>query len=69
VLDRMDYMCDYNKKQFFAINNQLEKFIFDDSHYTMESDPFYGHRIDQLNWMKLNVIEDQLSRIKNNDKK
>jgi peptidoglycan/LPS O-acetylase OafA/YrhL len=62
LLDRMDYMCDYNKKLCFVINDKLEKFIFDDGHASKEANPFYAKRIEQLNWMKLNLISSQLKQ-------
>lgn len=56
VLDRMDYMCDHKSGQCFVINNQLEKYIFDEAHTSNEANYFYAKRIVQMDWLRFNEL-------------
>ena len=61
ILDRMDYMCEHDKKTCLVLGNKLEKYIFDDAHNTKQAYDFYGKRIDRLNWMKLPIVNATLA--------
>ena len=52
VLDRMDYICDNQKKTCYAINNELEKFFYDFGHNTIVGAQFFGQRIDTIGWLE-----------------
>ena len=51
VLNRMDYICDRDLNQCFAINEKLEKFFYDYGHHTLEGAKFFGGRVDKVDWL------------------
>ena len=51
VLDRMDFVCDAKAERCTMIDDRLNKFMFDNSHYSDAGDRFYGRKLDQSNWL------------------
>jgi peptidoglycan/LPS O-acetylase OafA/YrhL len=46
VLERMDYVCEAENEECFAINENLEKYFFDYGHHTLQGAAFFGDLID-----------------------
>jgi hypothetical protein len=51
VLDRMHYICNPQEKQCFAINENLEKYIYDYAHQTLVGAEYFGKVIDRIDWL------------------
>ncbi|MBU2880298.1 acyltransferase family protein [Aliiglaciecola lipolytica] len=52
ILDRMSYIVSEDTSTYFAIDENLSKFTYDDSHHTIEGAEFYGGRVDEINWLQ-----------------
>ena len=53
VLDRMDYVCEVENKECFAISVNLEKYFYDYGHHTLAGAAFFGNLLDRKNiWRK-----------------
>lgn len=52
ILDRMDYICEHETEQCFAINDKLEKYFYDYGHHTLAGAEYFGGRVDKVNWLK-----------------
>jgi peptidoglycan/LPS O-acetylase OafA/YrhL len=53
-LNKEDYMCDLSKKECDYIDENGNKIFYDYGHYTLEGAKFFGKKIYELNWLKLN---------------
>lgn len=51
VLDRMDFVCDAKTRRCTMIDERLNKFMFDNSHYSDAGDRFYGRTLDRSDWL------------------
>jgi hypothetical protein len=51
ILDRMDYACDRFDGVCYAIDANLNKYIFDYAHHTLEGAKFFGQRVDETGWL------------------
>jgi peptidoglycan/LPS O-acetylase OafA/YrhL len=53
-LNKFDYICNEDVKFCYGIDQEGKKFFFDYSHYTNDGAIFFGKKIYETNWLKLN---------------
>ncbi|MDA7573223.1 acyltransferase [Candidatus Pelagibacter sp.] len=53
-LNKEDYMCDILKKECDYLDKNGYKIFYDYGHYTLEGAKFFGRKIHEINWLKLN---------------
>jgi len=53
-LDKYKYMCNDNKQQCYGITDDGYKVHYDGGHVTMEGAKFFGQKIYETGWLKLN---------------
>ncbi len=53
-LNKFDYICEINKKECFAFDKYEKKNFYDYSHYTNSGILFFGEKIFETGWLKLN---------------
>ena len=51
VLQRSGYMCQSERKTCFGVSASLTKFMYDPDHHSIAGAKFFGHRIDETNWL------------------
>lgn len=51
VLDRLQYLCDFQLEKCYGINDEFEKYFFDYGHNTLAGAKFFGDRIDRSGWL------------------
>ena len=51
---KKDYQCNLNKKICFGVTDRGMKIHFDNDHYTLEGAKFFGERIFDIKWLKIN---------------
>ena len=57
ILDRMDYICPKYRK-CKVVGNNLTPFFVDSHHQSMAGAEYYGSVISEINWFKVNIVED-----------
>jgi peptidoglycan/LPS O-acetylase OafA/YrhL len=53
-LNKFDYICNEDVKFCYGIDQEGKKLFFDYSHYTNDGAIFFGKKIYETNWLKLN---------------
>ena len=53
-LNKFDYICDKEFKFCYGVDQEGKKLFFDYSHYTNDGAIFFGKKIYETNWLKLN---------------
>ena len=53
-LDKFNYMCEKEKKICFGVDLNGNKNFIDYSHLSKNGKKFFGNRIQETNWLKLN---------------
>jgi peptidoglycan/LPS O-acetylase OafA/YrhL len=53
-LNKFDYICNDEVKSCYGIDQESKKLFFDYSHYTNDGAIFFGKKIYETNWLKLN---------------
>ena len=53
-LNKEDFMCEIKKKECFYVDEIGNKLMFDHNHFTREGAEFFGRKIFEINWLKLN---------------
>jgi len=51
VLERLEYICEIEKKSCFAVGPGLEKYFYDNHHQTLDGSKFFGSRISEIDWL------------------
>ncbi len=54
ILKKQDFQCKMNEKICFGVTDQGKKIYYDNYHYTLEGAKFFGKRIFDINWLKIN---------------
>ena len=52
-LNKFDYICEINKKECFAFDKYEKKNFYDYSHYTNSGILFFGEKVFETGWLKL----------------
>jgi peptidoglycan/LPS O-acetylase OafA/YrhL len=53
-LNKDDYLCELSKQKCYYVDDNGKKLFYDYGHYTIEGAKFFGNKIYQINWLKLN---------------
>ena len=53
LLFKQDFQCEINKEICFGITDDGKKIHYDYGHYTLDGAKFFGKKIHQLNWLKI----------------
>jgi peptidoglycan/LPS O-acetylase OafA/YrhL len=53
ILFKEDIQCDINKKICFGVTDKGMKSHYDSAHFTLEGAKFFGKRIYEINWLKV----------------
>ncbi|WP_420458039.1 acyltransferase family protein [Neolewinella sp.] len=51
TLNRMDYICNTPAGECYAIDVELDKYLYDSGHHTVQGAAFFGARIDSIDWL------------------
>ncbi len=54
ILYKENFQCDLDKKICFGVTDEGIKSHYDDAHFTLEGASFFGKRIHETNWLKVN---------------
>jgi lysophospholipase L1-like esterase len=53
ILDKNDFVCDMKAKTCDGITDDGFKSFYDYGHFTLEGARFFGQRIHETNWLKI----------------
>ena len=53
-LNKEDYMCEIEKKECFYVSDEGHKLMYDAFHYTKAGSKYFGKKIYEINWLKIN---------------
>ena len=53
-LNKEDYMCEVPKSECYYVDENGNKLMYDSNHYSASGAKFFGNRIYELDWLKLN---------------
>jgi peptidoglycan/LPS O-acetylase OafA/YrhL len=51
ILERRDYICEWDVESCFAVGPGLEKYFYDGSHHSLNGAEFFGARVDEIGWL------------------
>lgn len=51
ILDRMDYLCDRSRARCDAVDERLNKYLFDDAHHSHLGKRIFGRKLDRMKWL------------------
>jgi len=54
IINKNDFQCNFNKKFCFGVTDGGMKIHYDYGHYTLEGAKFFGKRIFDIKWLKIN---------------
>jgi hypothetical protein len=54
LLEKENYQCDISRKECYGITNDGLKIFTDGTHYSLDGAKFFGKKIYNVNWLKLN---------------
>ncbi len=53
ILDKTDFICDMNAKTCDGVTDDGYKSFYDYGHFTLEGARYFGRRIQEINWLKI----------------